>query len=198
MSTRRSISPEAILEQARAVISQGGIAALTFQELASRMGVSKQAIIYWFPTKQDLARELMVPVLRAEAEAVIVALEDAAGAADAVSRFVRGLVAHHRADLGGFRLIYCAAQLDARAARIMDGAALDAIHRETGRMYGALEQCLAADPLRRHGVDPRRAAVAVHMAAIGLLTMVALADAVGDPLAHSIEALVDTLVTLLA
>lgn len=195
---RRQIGPEAILEQSRQIISQGGIARLTFQELASRLGVTKQAIIYWFGTKQDLARALVVPVLRAEADTTIAALDGAATASDAIGRFVRALVAHHLADLGSFRLIYLAGQLEAEPTRIMTREALDDIHTETGRMYGALERAVAADPGRRSKTSPRRVAAAVHMAAIGLVTMLALAEAADDPLAHNTEDLVDTMVALLA
>jgi AcrR family transcriptional regulator len=197
VASRRRVGVEAILAEAREIVSEGGSPSLTFQKLASRLGVSKQAIIYWFPTKQDLARELVLPLLRAEADAAVTVLDGASSASDAIARFVRGLAAHHLADLGGFRLIYLATQLDSDASRIMNGAALEEVHGETSRMYGALERSIAADPHRRVSADPRRAAVAVHMAVIGLLTMVALADAVGDPLAHRTDALTDALVSLL-
>jgi hypothetical protein len=63
-------------------------------------------------------------------------------------------------------------------------------------MYSALEQVLsqAADfavPSRA-----RVTAAAVHTAAVGLVSMISLADAVHDPLAHSTEALLDALVHL--
>ena len=64
-------------------------------------------------------------------------------------------------------------------------------------MYAALEAKIAADPDFVGGADPRRAAVAVHMAGIGLLAMVALADSMDDPMAHPAEDMVEALIALL-
>ena len=64
-------------------------------------------------------------------------------------------------------------------------------------MYSALTAKLVADPGFKTGEDARRLAVAVHMAGIGIITMVALADSMDDPMAHRIEAMLDALVALL-
>lgn len=52
---------------------------------------------------------------------------------------------------------------------------------------------LAAD-----GPGVRQTAVALHMAALGHVLMVALTDAIGDPLHHAPEALADRLTDILA
>jgi AcrR family transcriptional regulator len=193
---RRRITREAILAEATAIVVGEGIASLTFQALADRLGVTKQAIIYWYPTKQDLARDLVLPTLRAEAQAAIEAVAGAQTAPDAIAAFVRALVDHHLKDLRHFRYAYLSSQLDPNAPQIMDGIGAE-IYATTSAMYGALEAKLAADAEFDAGQSARRAAVAVHMATIGLTTMVAMAEAVDDPLAHTTDALVGSLVGLL-
>lgn len=197
MAGRQKISRDAILREATAIVGARGASALTFQALAARLGVTKQAIIYWFPTKQDLARGLALPALRAETTATTKAIRGARSAPDAIDRFLRALVAHHLADLSRFRLTYLSSQLDEQAPQIMAGIQHE-VHQTSSEMYAALEVVLAADPGFAGRDAARRAAVAVHMAGIGLVTMVSLAAAVEDPLAHGTDALVDSMVQLLA
>lgn len=197
MPTRSRVTRESILETAAAVVSEAGVSALTFQALGDRLGVSKQAIIYWFPNKADLTRALVVPALQLEAEAVAAALRRVRTARKAIEIFLRTLIAFHLGDLGRFRLIYISAQQDLDAWRVAELPVLaDAIHAATGQMYGALEALLAnaSDFDRRR--SPRQIAVAAHMSAIGLLSMLSLADAVHDPMAHAPDALIDALVAL--
>ena len=117
--------------------------------------------------------------------------------ADAISRFVRALACYHLGNLGRFRMLYLASRPAGLASEPMvTGAVLDDIHAITGPMYAALDAALAG-----HGhiksATSRLRAVSIHMAAIGLLTMLALADAIDDPLAHSTGALIDTMIGVL-
>lgn len=194
----RRVSREAISDVARRIVTEQGIGALTYQGLADRLGVTKQAIIYWYPSKADLARELVIPGLEGEAAATIAALQGSRSAPDAIDRFARALAAYHLGDLERFRMLYMSSQVD-RGAREMAvaGATLETVHAVTGRMYGALEQQLAADRAFAPAADARRLAVAAHMAVVGFLTMVALADSIADPLAHAGPVLLDALVALL-
>jgi AcrR family transcriptional regulator len=188
-----------ILTACRRIISEAGAAALTFDAVAQDLGVSKQAVLYWFPTKQDLLRELMQPWIRGEAEAVCKALRRSTGAADAIRRTVRVLVRFHMADLDRFRQVYLGVQLDPKPYKLIPKAALEAeIHPVTGAMYGALESALMQDPKFRSNLSARRVAVAVHTATLGLLLMVGMAEAIEDSLAHRTEDLVATLIALLA
>ncbi|MBI4920174.1 MAG: TetR/AcrR family transcriptional regulator [Devosia nanyangense] len=200
MAGRRRVTREAIVEHARRVVADRGAGALTFQALAAALGVSKQAIIYWYPSKWELIRDSSLPALKAEADTIIRAVALARTAPEAIERCIRALVAHHLADLGSFRMLYLAPQFDERASLAdpeADAEILVPIHQTTSAMYAALEARLAADSAFCRGENPRRLAVAVHMAGIGLLTMVALADSVDDPLAHGTDALVGALIVLL-
>ncbi|HVY43856.1 MAG TPA: TetR/AcrR family transcriptional regulator [Hyphomicrobiaceae bacterium] len=197
MPARNRVTREAIIETAGRLISETGAASMTFQMLGDRLGVSKQAIIYWFPSKADLARELIMPALEREADAVVNALKRAKTARRAIELFLRALITFHLSDLGRFRLIYAVAQFDTQIWTVAElPQVAGSVHAVTDRMYSALEQVLgqAADfavPSRA-----RVTAAVVHTAAVGLVSMISLADAVHDPLAHSSEALIDALVRL--
>ena len=197
MAPRSRISREAILDTAARLISETGAASMTFQTLGDRLGVSKQAIIYWFPSKADLARELVIPALELEADAVIAALRRVKSARRAIELFLRALIAFHLNDLGRFRLIYVVAQFDTEIWKVADlPHVTDPIHAATSRMYASLEGILRqasdfADP-----AAARVTAAAVHTSAVGLLSMISLAEAIHDPLAHSSKALVAALVRM--
>ena len=197
MAPRSRISREAILDTAARLISETGAASMTFQTLGDRLGVSKQAIIYWFPSKADLARELVIPALELEADAVIAALRRVKSARRAIELFLRALIAFHLNDLGRFRLIYVVAQFDTEIWKVADlPHVTDPIHAATSRMYSSLEGILQqasdfADP-----AAARITAAAVHTSAVGLLSMISLAEAIHDPLAHSSTGLVAALVRM--
>ena len=197
MAVRRHVTKEAILDHAREIVATEGTPALTFQALALRLYVSKQAIIYWFPSKQDLLKGIWVPAVRAEAEATMAALSQAGSATEAIEHFLRSLIAHHLIDLGRFRMMYLSSQLGRASLNISDPKVLRPIHQYSSSMYQSLESRLRADPAFNSDLSARRTAVAVHMAGIGLLAMIALADAVADPLAHPIDTLTDAMVELL-
>jgi hypothetical protein len=111
---------------------------------------------------------------------------------------VRALVGHYLENLGDFRMLYLAPQFDRSVDLAAPSvAALGPIHEKTSAIYTALEAKIALDPAFRPGESPRRLAVAAHMAGIGLITMLAMADAVNDPFKHSAGDLLDALVALL-
>lgn len=197
MAGRSRVTRESIVEHARRIVAERGTAALTFQALAGALGVTKQAIIYWYPNKWELIRDFSLPELRAEADVLIAALAPTMSGAAAMESFLRALVAHHLADLGRFRMLYLAPQFDERAAGPGVGELLAPIHAATSSMYGALAEKLGADKGFTGDNDARRLAVAAHMAGIGFITMVALADSMDDPMAHRIDAMLDALVALL-
>ena len=177
-----------ILEIARALVREGGPQALSFDAIAERLGKSKQAVLYWLPNKGALLSALYLPWLAAESEAAEAALAGVEGEAEAVAAFVRAVAAFHLADLERFRLTYLAPQL---ASLRVEAGTLGEINATTGRLYAALAA-------RLEGEDARTRALAVHSAVIGLVTMVTLADALGDPLKAGTEALVEALVATLA
>ena len=186
MSTTR----DRILEAAAELLRAGGPTAVTFDAVAARLGLTKQAVIYWFPTKADLFAGVALPILEAEARAAVEAARSAAGRADAARRVVAELTRFHLSDLERFRLAYVAPQLD--GASIRRARIADRVHPVTAEMYGTVAEALGGGP------EARAEAVALHMAALGHALLVALTEAAGDPLRHGPGPLADVLARLLA
>ena len=197
MAGRSRVTRDAILETAARIISETGAASMTFQTLGETLGVTKQAIIYWFPSKSDLTRALILPALELEADAVVTALKRVKTGRKAIEIFLRTLVAFHLEDFGRFRLIYVSAQFDTQVWQVAGlPHVADSIHDVTSRMYGALESLLAQSPDIANPRSARTTAVATHMAAIGALSMLSLADAIHDPMVHASDTLIDAIVAL--
>jgi len=182
-----------ILEIARDILSADGARALSFDAIAGRLGKSKQAVLYWFPTKQALVSALYLPWLSAEADVAIAALEGQ-NDGDAIRAFVRAVASFHLADLHRFRLMYLLPQVQRTVAKERPVAGVvEAVHPVTDRLYAAL-----AEKLPGAGPGARAEATAIHAAVLGLVLMVSLGDTLDDPLKHGTEALVSALADRLA
>jgi AcrR family transcriptional regulator len=194
---QRRVSRELIQDAALGLVEQGTLSALTFQALADALGVSKQAILYWYPSKWELMADCSVPIIRREADALIGAMAGSRDGADAIERFIRAFAAHYANRLPQFRVLYMIQPLGVEPNAPEQQAALAPVHRVTSSIYAALESWIAGDPdYARDDVSPRQLAVAAHMSAIGLVTMFALADALGDPLIHPLDKMVSAMIAL--
>jgi len=165
-----------ILAAADALARTEGPGGVTFDAVAARVGLTKQAVIYWFPNKAQLLGAVALACLRAEADAAAAAAEAAANPAEARRAVILALIGFHLSDLPRFRLMYAAPQLGPRPEWARD--ILDQVHEVTGRMYAEIARALGDDAAAR----PQ--AVALHMAALGHVLLVGLTEAVGDPLRH--------------
>jgi AcrR family transcriptional regulator len=182
-----------ILEIARDLLAEGGLGAVSFDAIAARLGRSKQAVLYWYPTKPDLLAALFLPWLEEEAALAETALRDATDATDAITRFVRAVAGFHLSDLTRFRAMYLLPQTLTRGKEeTRDRAVLDKVHAITDRLYTALAAHLGPD-----ATTARQQAFAVHSAVLGLALMSGLAEGLDDPLKHRQNVLVDALVARL-
>ncbi len=187
-----------ILEVAWAIVRDGGPDKLTFDGIASQIGVSKQAVIYWFPNKARLVEALVRPALEAEAAAGKAALRAGLSPDAAIRAFVEALAAFHVSDLDRFRLMYVTPQIGQRPGRA--GAMLTTlgrIHPATTEMYDALAEVLVTGGRYPRTIDARRAATAIHTALLGLLLRMAMADTLNAPLRHRDHALIEALLGVL-
>ena len=182
-----------ILETAAALLGAGGLEAVTFDAVAARLRITKQAVIYWFPSKVALLSELALPGLRGEARVAIDAAAGAASVTEAARAVVRAVISFHLADLQRFRLMYLSPQIGVTAgARKTAAELVDQVHPVTSEMYAAIAAALGDGPMARE------TAVTLHMAALGHVLMVALTEAIGDPLRHATDDLADRLADILA
>lgn len=186
-----------IVEAASDIVRSGGPGDLTFDAVAKRLGLSKQAVLYWFPRKEDLIAGVALPALRDEAQAGLAAMEDTVDAHAAVAAFITAVGEFHFADIDRFRLMYVSPHLGAKPAVDIMGSLAAQIHSLTSSMYDALQARLT-EARGLPAPEARRGAVAIHMAVLGLVTMVSLTEAMGDPLLHDRRDLLDTMARLLS
>lgn len=192
-TSRSRDTGERILDEAAALMAVGGLEAVTFDALAARLGVTKQAVIYWFPSKVALLSALALPGLRDEARAAIDAATGSTSPAEATRAVVRAIIAFHLSDLSRFRLMYLSPQIGVTTAARQTAAELvKQIHPVTAEMYAAIARALGDES------GTRETAVALHMAALGHVLLVSLTEAIGDPLLHAPETLADRLAGVLA
>ena len=179
-----------ILSIARSILASEGLGAVSFDSIARRLGRSKQAVLYWYPTKHDLLAAMFLPWLEAEAETASHAVSMSSGRFEAVNSFIRSVAGFHLADLDRFRMMYLVPQIT--SVKSPDRGKLiagDKVYPVTGRLYGALADHLGGEP-----DDARREAVAIHSAVLGLVMMIAFADALRDPLKHNPGDLIQSLI----
>jgi AcrR family transcriptional regulator len=182
-------SREEILDATREVLAEGGVPGLTLDAVARRLGVTKQALYYYFPSKDELLLHIVLAELTACAQAVRSATLEAADGPSALEALIRSYVAYFAGRLDLFRLISQQVQL-VETDRLTPEQ-LAHIRPLNDLMYAVAEEKLAASP--RPPPHPRRLTFAAHLAAMGLLTMKAIVERFDDPLRHTDDDLVDEL-----
>lgn len=199
MPGKRGNTADRILIAARAIVRASGPDQLTFDAVASEVGVSKQAVLYWFPNKARLIEALVRPALEAESAAGRSAIASQTSSGDAIRAYISSLAVFHSSDLERFRLMYVTPQIGQRPGR--NGqmlTTLGRIHPATTEMYDLLANKLVEFERYDRLIDARRAAAAIHTALLGLILRMAMSDALNAPLRARDDALVDALVNVMA
>ena len=188
-----------ILAVSRDILIESGATALTFDAVAERLGITRQAVIYWFANKQLLLRALVLPWIRAEAETLIEAIASANSTRETIEKAVQALMQFHLGDMDRFRQVYLGIQLDAKPVRLIGRDTLSQdIHPVTGKMYQCLAESLSAGNDFSGRVPARQAAVSLHFSVLGHCMMIALGEAIEDPLAQPASDLSRALIYSLA
>jgi AcrR family transcriptional regulator len=191
---RRDRSREEILEAARTVLLQKGLAGMTLDAVAREAGMSKTGLYYYFASKDALAFELVFSALEGHAHAVSSAVEESRDGGEALGAIVRETVSTFAPNMDDFRLAFMLGQVttsggvdisDEQFARIrplneltLAGASKLLAGEQQGKAGGA-------------GVEPRLLAFLAYLSAIGLLTMKGMVEAQGDPLRYTDEQLIE-------
>lgn len=199
MASKRGETAERILAAARDIVKADGPDQLTFDAVAARVGVSKQAVLYWFPNKARLIEALVRPALEAESAAGKGAISKNLSASEAIRAFIGALAVFHTSDLDRFRLMYVTPQIGQRPGR--NGTMLTTlgrIHPATTEMYDILAAKLVDKGRYERLIDARRASAAMHTALLGLVLRMSMAHALNAPLRLREDALVDALVDVMA
>ena len=190
---RRRAARDEFVAAAREVVVRHGIAGFSLERVALEVGLRKQAVYHYFPSKEALLFELVVDGHTAAAHEVADAVAATGGAADAVEALIRSFFGHWRARLALFQLGHTIAPTFdlGRAGGVAQFAR---IHPLNELLLAGVAERVARE---RDDGDPdgaRRFAFTAYTSTIGLLAMKALVEPAGDPLRHADDALLASLV----
>ena len=184
-----------ILEVAQRILFAGGVESVTLASVAGELGMTKQALYHYFPSKEALVRSLVATLVDNEVETLIAAIEDADSGAETLGTLIRTFYNHYVSRLDAFRTVYCQSQLYSGSGPGIDKDTVrNEINPRTRHLFDVLEERMAsksASESQRESM--RQLAFTAWLSALGLMTMLGVADAVKDPLIHSDEDLLDTL-----
>jgi AcrR family transcriptional regulator len=187
-----------ILDAARRLLNEQGVDAVTLASVAAALGMTKPALYHYFPSKDALVSALITSLLADEIETLIAAVEAEDDPVETLPALIRAFHAHYRERLDAFRIVYSQSQLVSALEIGMDPQTLrDEVNPRTRHLFDVLEDRLAApgaSAAQRR--ELRRLAFTAWTSVLGLMTMLSVADATGDPLTHSDEDLLDTLVAV--
>jgi AcrR family transcriptional regulator len=164
----------------------------TLEAVARECGVTKQGLLYHFPSKDALVFEMFMREWGSSAHAIEEAVALTDDGAAALEAIIRATVSHFAPRLDLFRLVTQKVQM--HDVRALSPEHLKAIRPLNDVMYAGATKKLEAERRRGRGMrgaHPRRLAFSAHLAAFGILAMKALVDHFGDPLRYSDEELVD-------
>ncbi len=172
--TRKSSTRERILDAATDMFGLRGVEAVSLDVIAGEVGVAKQTLLYWFPSKDDLVQAVLdaaVLELSVGVEAAIRATsDDPLDRIDAVVRAVFRPAVRRPALLGLIREI---SRLSAPSGDRL-AAALEPL---VGRAVGYLRREMDLGRLRR--ADPRLVAALCYATVTGIATEPEALRAVG-------------------
>ena len=184
-----------ILEYAQAILGESGPEAVTLASVAGRLGTSKQSLYHYFASKEALIRGLVTTLLDAEIEALLKVINARKSDRKILGTLIQSFYAHYLNNLDAFRIIYCQSQLYSSSSAALDDLTLrEEIHPRTRLLFDVLEERIAgkaATKAKRQRA--RQLAFTAWTSALGLVTMLGVADATDDPVVHSDKALLKTL-----
>ena len=197
---KRKQARKEILQTTLAILREQGVESVTLAAVAGKLGMTKQAIYHYFPSKDALMSALVTSLLDDEVEVLITAVQKADSDQAALGRLIRRFYEHYINNLEAFRTVYCLSQLNSSVRIAMNEKTLrEEINPRTHRLFDALEARLAKESMSRQQRERiRRLSFVAWTSALGLVTMLSLAEAVGDPLTHRDEDLLEVLTQVFA
>jgi TetR/AcrR family transcriptional regulator len=172
---------ERILDAALASFGSRGYEATSLDALADTLGVRKQSILYWFPSKELLLEALIDRSAGELASALEASLSRAGSGWSRVEAVVRSVfrLAARRPELLG--LLREVGRLGPPSATRLMLVLEPLVQRASGFLEGEME----AGHMRRH--EPRLLLLAIYSTVVGMITEVEVLRALGEePTARSL------------
>jgi AcrR family transcriptional regulator len=184
-----------ILMIAQSILSETGPKGVTLASVAGRLGMTKQSLYHYYSSKEALNRALVANLLDQEIEALLAAVAKQKSDKKVLGALIKAFHAHYIDKLGAFRTIYCGTQMYAPSNSDLDEITLrEEIHPRTRQLFDVLERRIAEEGASRaERKRARQLAFTAWTSALGLMTMLGVADATDDPIMHPQNALLKTL-----
>lgn len=167
-------TPDRILDAAMVEFGTRGYEATSLDDLAGRLGIRKQTILYWFSSK-DVLLEAVVDRCAEEVTtrlvAALVQAEPGFGRVEAMVKAMFRLAARHPTMLGFLREV-------TRLGPPASTRLLDRLEPLVARAAGFLEAEMDAGRMRRH--DPRLLLLAAYSMVTGMATEVEVLRTFGE------------------
>lgn len=167
--TKRDRRRKEIAAAARDILCRDGVEAFTLDAVAGELGLTKQAMYYYFPDKASLIHAALTAGAIEHAEALLAAVRDAEPKA-VLGVLVRTFVAQYRDSLGQFRLEFVWPQLQRLPGKT------DAVTPKMVELNDAVEEKLEAAGIGESSAQRRRLALLAWTSALGLLSGLSLTD----------------------
>ena len=167
-------TPDRILDAALASFADRGYEGTSLDALAEGLGLRKQSILYWFPSKEALLLAVIDGAAADLADALQAALGRAGDGWSRVEAVVRSVfrLGAARPELLG--LVREAARLGPPASTRLVGALGPLVDRASA----FLEAEMGAGHMRRH--EPRLLLLAIYSTVVGMITEVDVLRALGE------------------
>jgi AcrR family transcriptional regulator len=184
-----------ILDVAERLLSESGVESVTLASVAGELGMTKQAIYHYFASKEALVQSLVTMLLEREIETLIRAIENVGAGVAPLGTLIRAFYKHYVGRLNAFRFVYCQSQLYSGENFVLDEDTVrNEINPLTRHLFDALEDRLSrGSGSKKERERMRQLAFSAWVSALGLMTMLSVADATNDPLVHSDTVLLKTL-----
>jgi TetR/AcrR family transcriptional regulator len=187
-----SRTAERILMAALDAFGTRGYGATSLDDLARELGIRKQTILYWYPSKDvllDAAIDRTAGEVTVRLERAVLAAEPGFGRVEAIVRAMFRLAARHPSMIGFLREV---TRLGPPASTRLLGALTPLVDRAAGYLAAEMD----AGRIRRH--DPRLILLAAYSMVTGLATEVEVLRMFGEqPTLASLLRRRDELVALL-
>lgn len=173
-TTGRRATPERIADTALGAFGTRGYEATSLDDLARDLGIRKQTILYWYPSKEALLTSVIdrtAAEVMARLERAVAASKPGFGRIEAIVVAMSRLVARHPAMLGFVREV---SRLGPPASTRLTSAIAPLVDRASGYLAAEMD----AGRMRRH--DPRLLLLAAYSMVTGLATEVEVLRAFGE------------------
>lgn len=195
VAQKRKRARREILDVAQRILFRDGPDAMTLASVAGELGMTKPAIYHYFPSKEALVRALVTTLLEEEIDKILTAVEQQDDNSRVLGTLIRAFYEHYADRLDALRVVYGQTQLLSAATITFDEATLtEQVHPHTRRLFDKLAARLSGETRsEKKRRQMRQLAFTAWTSALGLMTMISVADSSNDPLAQPHDELLATL-----